>query len=152
VLLQIASVDHLVPFIPVDVWLWLTKGSALPPTCMGRYVGTRSRVVKAVRALKDVEILKSYFLVVWSEWNDLQDDSAFNKMCTSIREDFSGIEMENHRADLVQRLDHVLGQLDRGLPGQRSRWFGRYDLWKIKRRYKKLKEVLMEVERRTCFQ
>jgi len=32
-----------------------------------------------------------------------------------MREDFCGIEMDRYRVDLVQRLDHVLGELDRGL-------------------------------------
>ena len=152
VLLQIASVSKLVPSIPVDVWSWLTKRPPLPPFCLGRRVGTRSRVVKVVRGLKDVEVLKSYLLIVWSEWDDLRDNSGFNKMCTSIRKDLSGIEMENHRTELVQRLDHVLGQLDQRSPDQRGRWLGRYDLWRIRRRYRKLKEVLVEVERRTSFQ
>ena len=31
------------------------------------------------------------------------------------REDFNGIESNSHRADLVQRLDRGIGQLDRGL-------------------------------------
>jgi len=60
--------------------------------------------------------------------------------------------MENHRAELFQRLDHVLGQLDQGFPSQRRRWLGRYDLWKIKRRYRELRRELVEVERRTSFQ
>jgi hypothetical protein len=68
-LLQIASKEELLPHIPVNVWLWLTKRPPLPPICSGRYLGTRAHVVKAVRALKDIEILKSYFLLVWSEWN-----------------------------------------------------------------------------------
>jgi len=69
-LLQIASVDELVPSIPVDVWSWLTKRPPLPPICLGRYVGTHSRVIKVVRALKDTEVLTSYFLLIWSEWNE----------------------------------------------------------------------------------
>jgi len=150
VLLQIASVRELVQSIPVDVWLWLTKRPPLPPICMGRYVGTRSRVVRAVRAIKDPEVHKSYLLVVWSEWCDLRGRSALNQMCALIREDFSGsgIEMEHHRAELLQELARVLGQLDRGFPSQSSWWLGRYDLWKAKRRYMKLKE---EVERRAFF-
>jgi hypothetical protein len=68
-LLQIASKEELLPHIPINVWLWLTKRPLLPPICSGRYVGTCAHVVKAVRALKDIEILKSYFLLVWSEWN-----------------------------------------------------------------------------------
>jgi len=90
-LLQIASEDELVPSIPAGVWTWLTKGPSLPRICMGRHIGARPRVVKTVRALKDVEVLKSYLLVVWSEWSDLRDGPGFNKMCASIRWDLSGI-------------------------------------------------------------
>jgi len=34
-------------------------------------------------------------------------------MQVSVREDFKGIEMGCHRAELIQRLDYVLGELDR---------------------------------------
>jgi hypothetical protein len=78
-LLQIASKEELLPHIPVNVWLWLTKRPPLPPICSGRYVGTRAHVVKAVRALKDIEILKSYFLLVWSEWSHFSPGS-FNSV------------------------------------------------------------------------
>lgn len=150
VLLQIASIYMLEPSIPVDIRSWLTKQPPLPPICMGRYVGTRSCVVRAIRELKDIEILKSYFLLVWSEWDDLRDSYGFNKMCGSIRKDFRGIGMGDHRAELIQRLDHVLEQLDRGLENlkRHNPKLGRYDLWQAKRRYRKLKELLLEAERR----
>ena len=151
VLLQIASQDRLVPFIPVDVWAWLTRRPPLPPTCMGRHVGTHSRVIKAVRALKDVEVLKSYFLVVWSEWDDLRNNAGFNKMCAAIKEDLCGTEKGGHRAELILRLNQVLGQLDGGFGHLKEHdpKFGKYDLWKMKRRYGKLRELLLEVENRT---
>ena len=113
-LLQTASVDELVQYIPVDLWSWLTKRPSLPPICQGRYLGTRGSIVEVVRALKDIEVLKSYLLLVWSEWDPLYGD-GFDKMCTSIREDFGRNGMGHHRVDLIQRLDHVLGQLCRGL-------------------------------------
>jgi hypothetical protein len=69
-LLQIASKEELLPHIPANAWAWLTKQPPLPPVCLGRRIGTCPRVVKAIRALKDIEILKSYFLLIWSEWND----------------------------------------------------------------------------------
>ena len=68
-LLQIASKEELLPYIPIRVWSWLARSPSLPPICLGRNVGTCAHVVKAVRALKDIEVLKSYFLLVWSEWN-----------------------------------------------------------------------------------
>ena len=75
-LLQIASNDELLRHISVDVWSWLIKRPSLPPVCRGRSVGTCAHVVKAVRGLKDVELLKSYFLLVWSEWNGVLSDSS----------------------------------------------------------------------------
>jgi len=68
-LLQIASQSELISHIPVDTWSWLIKRPSLPPACHGRDIGTRVHVVKAVRALGDIEVLKSYFLLVWSQWN-----------------------------------------------------------------------------------
>ena len=130
VLLQIASVDQLVPSIPIDIWSWLTKRPPLPPTCFGLYVGAWSHVVRAVRALEDIEVLKSYLLLVWCEWGDLPDHRGFDRMCASIREDLSGVEMGHHRAELLQRLDHVLGQLDLGFEHfkQENPSLGKYDL------------------------
>jgi len=68
-LLQIASQEELVQHIPTDAWSWLSKHPSLPPICRGRDVGTHVHVVRAVWALKDIEALKSYFLLVWSEWS-----------------------------------------------------------------------------------
>ena len=112
-LLQIASKDHLLSLIPVNMWAWLKKRPSLPPICHGRKMGTNYRIVRRVRELGDVEILEAYFLLVWSEW-DYVSTSGPGEMCTSIREDFGGIGMWRHREVLIKRLDHVLGQLDRG--------------------------------------
>ena len=147
-LLQIASEAELLPHIPTNVWSLLTKRPALPPTCLGRHVGTWVHIVKAIRALKDTEILKSYFLLVWSEWEDLQID-GFNEMCASIREDFGGIEMGHHRTDLLHRLDHILEQLDLGLDHfrQRDPNLSAGYLRNMKRDYGELKKILLET---TC--
>jgi hypothetical protein len=75
-LLQIASKEELLPHIPINIWSWLTTQPPLPAICLGRSVGTCAHVVKAVRALRDIEILKSYFLLVWSEWNHISPDSS----------------------------------------------------------------------------
>ena len=150
-LLQIASGCG-VWYIPVNLWLWLTKRPSLPPICSGRDCGTPGSIVEAVRALNDIEVLKSYLLLVWSEWDTLYTD-GFNKMCTLIREDFGGFEMGHHRTDLIQRLDHILGQLDRGLEyfQQHKPWFDEYDLQKRSNRYRKLRETLVEINSRTSF-
>ena len=113
-LLQIASDERLSPHINIDMWSWLNKQPSLPPICQGRSVGLSLQVIKAVQGLNDIAVLKSYLLIVWSEW-DRFIGHGFSGMCTLIQEDFGGIEMGHHRADLIQRLDHILGELDRGL-------------------------------------
>ena len=87
-LLQVASCDRSSRYITADTWTWLAKGPFLPPVCSGRDVGTSAHVINEVRALKDVEVLKSYLLLVWSEWNGVLSrdhnpsgevhDTAFN--------------------------------------------------------------------------
>jgi len=114
-LLHIASIDSLPPHIPIDIWAWLRKQPPLSPGCLGRSRGTHESIVRQVRALGDIEILKSYLIVVWSEWNFIGSRRGLFEMWDLIREDFGGIEMGHHREDLVKRLDHVLGQLDQGL-------------------------------------
>ena len=144
-LLQIASYPDLLQHIPPEAWSWLTLRPSLPPVCVGRSRGTGRHIVEAVRALKDIEVLKSYFLLVWSEWDHLHDD-GFDETCTSISEDFSGIGMGQHRADLVQRLDHVLGQLYRGLKylRQHNPYIVEEDLQRRKDQYEKLRDVAGE--------
>ena len=145
-LLQIASYPELSQHITPNAWSWLTLRPSLPPICRGRYRGTKHRVVEAVRALKDIEVLKSYFLLVWSEWDCLYGD-GLDEMCTSILEDFDGIGMGRHRADLIQRVDHVLGQLDRGLEylTQQVPNFGEGDVRSRNYQYRGLRETLLGV-------
>ena len=108
-LLHIASNDSLRPHIHVGMWVWLEKRPSLPPECFGRSRGTGWKVVRHIRALGDIEILKSYFLLVWSEWDPIFGWSeGLAEMQASIREDFNGLEMGRHREDLIERLDHVL--------------------------------------------
>jgi len=135
-LLQIASVDSLRPYIPIGIWAWLNKQPLLSGVCLGRRKGTEGGIVYSVRALGNVEILKSYLLLVWSEYDSIPD-SGFTEMCASIREDFSGIGMGHHREDLVKRLDHVQGQLDQAGHGQ----------WPMSKHCKKFKKALLEVDR-----
>ena len=146
-LLQIASLESLQSFIPIGVWALLKKGPPLPPVCMGRSRGTMDCVVRGVRGLGDLEILKSYFLLVWSEWNIISSEGLTN-MRASIREDFGGIGTGHHREDLIERLDHILGQLDPGSEyfKQRRSWIDK-DPQRTRRQYQELKEILLEVDR-----
>ena len=144
-LLQIASAHELVQYIPVNLWSRLTDWPSLPPICWGRYAGTHAHVVEAVRALKDAEVLKSYLILVWSEW-DMLSAGGFDEMRTLIEEDFSGTGMGHHRADLIQRLDHVLWQSDRGLEylRQHSPQFDEDDVRIRKDEYGKLRDASLE--------
>ena len=158
-LLHIASIDSLRPQIPTGIWTWLNKRPSLPPVCFGRSMGTKRNVVCRVRELGDTEILKSYLLTVWSEWDYIVEGSSRTEMQISIREDFSGIGLGHHRKDLVEQLDHVLRQLDRGSGylKQSKLWIDEDDVRRAKRQYQMLKEVLVEVDKeaietltRTC--
>jgi len=130
-----------------DIWSWLTLRPSLPPICKGRYLGSDLDVVRTVRNLKDMEILKSYLVLVWSEWDPLWH--GFPMMCDSLRDDFGGTELYFHRADLMKRLDHVLGQLGRGLEylQQHRPELDEDDVQKRKDQYGKLREILLEVDR-----
>ena len=118
-LLHIASVDSLRPHIPDGIWTWLKNQPFLPPECPGRSRGSGGDVVRRIRELADIEILRSYLVLVWSEWDciDSQESGGLAEMQVSIREDFCGTEMWCYRQDLIKRLDYVLEQLDGGLDG-----------------------------------
>lgn len=147
-LLQIASNASLTPYISFSIWAWLKKQPSLPPICHGRSVGTKNHVVHRVRELGNVDILESYLLLVWSEWDTISAE-GFAEMCTSIREDLGGIWMGHHREVLIKRLDSVLGQLDRGLGHlkQYKTTLTEYDIVTAKQQYRKLKDALLEVDR-----
>ena len=147
-LLQIASQVRLRPYIPTEIWAWLKKRPSLPPICSGRSMGTRNSVVSWVRELGDVEILESYLLLVWSEWDYVYED-VLVEMRSSIREDFGGIGMGRHREALVKQLDHVLGQLDRGLGHftQQNPLIGERHIRIARKRYGELRKVLLEVDK-----
>ena len=150
VLLHIASIDSLQPHIPVGIWTWLKKQPSLPPGCSGRSRGSSRDVVCQIRALGDIEILKSYLLLIWSEWDriDYQESGGLAEMEVSIREDFGGIEMWGDRQDLIERLDHVLGRLDEGLDylRQRKPSLDTHHISRAKTQYSELKAVLLEID------
>ena len=138
----------LLPHVPIDIWALLEKQPSLPPDCHGRTVGTQDYIVRHVRALGDIKVLKSYLLLVWSEWDRPFPDGV-SEMCISIRSDFSGSGMRHHREDLIKRLDHVIGQLDRGLGyiRQHKSWMHEDIFQEAKVQYRILREALLEVGR-----
>ena len=146
-LLQIASINHLRPHIPVDIWTWLKKQPTLPPVCRGRFLGTGFGIFHQIRGLGDIEIVKSYFLLVWSEWDYL--GSGLNEMEIAFSEDFGGIRMWCHRQDLIERLDYILGQLELGweILHRNNPFVDGGDVETSKRQYGRLNETLLEVDR-----
>ena len=64
-------------------------------------------------------------------------------MCECIREEFSRVEANSHRPELVQRLDHVIGELDKGLEYlQCGKPELKEELQKRKRQHKELRRIL----------
>ena len=147
-LLRISSQLHLQPHTPVNVWAWLKERPPLLPVCQGRSDGSSDSVVRQVRGLRDIEILKSYLLLVWSEWDYLLPDGCL-EMQALIREDFGGVGMRCHRDDLIEHLDHVQEQLDRGVEyfQQHKPRILEHDIQQAKEQYEGLKNILVDVDK-----
>jgi hypothetical protein len=140
-LFRIAWVDLLRPHIPIDIWRWLERRPPLPPKYRGELMGG-PEIVLHVRRIGDIDILKSYFLFLWTDLYTPSSEGT-HAMRTSIREVFSGPEMGEHRKDFIERLEHVLGQLDRKLETSPDNDLSQ----QAKRRYTKLKDTLLEMSR-----
>jgi len=87
---QIAYQYELLPYIPVDIWPWLTKQPSLPPHCLGSINGFDPVICRAVWGLRDTEITKCYLLLLLSEHDHLSSDE-FDAAYSSIHEDFGGV-------------------------------------------------------------
>jgi len=131
-LLQMASDRHLLSHIPVLAWDWLKKRPLLHPECKGLRWGTDKEVVQTVRKLGDVGLITSYLFIVWSKWSWILHPE-FQVMLRLVREELSGIGAAGYRADLIQRLDDILPQLE-------SRFGER------KQQYEELRTALVEVD------
>ena len=147
-LLHIASVDSLQSRIPDDTWLWLTKRPTLPPVCIGRTLGTRIHVIRRVQGLQNAEILTSYFILAWSEWDSIPPE-CLSQMRAAIAEGLEGEDRRGHRNDLVRHLEHVLRQLDLGLGyfKEQKLWIDEDDVLGAKLQYGELKEILIGMNR-----
>ena len=144
-LFQIAWVDILRPHIPTDIWSLLKKRPPLPPMYDGLAKGGNEHIVVHVRGLRDIDILKSYFLLVWAPRYSPDSDCA-HAMETSIREDFGGVEMEQHRKDLLERLDYILPKVDRWIESAHDEALIAFK--DQKKYYRKLRDALIEVGNR----
>ena len=107
-LLQIAANPDLRQLIPADVWLWLNERPSLPSESRGRLVWGHRDIFLAVRGLNNIEVLTSYLTLVWP----MDYDGDFTETQMSVREDFNGIGVGRHRAELIQRVDDFLGDSD----------------------------------------
>ena len=148
-LLMLASRSDLQPYIPIRIWTWLKGALPRPPGCRRACWGTTPEVVDQVRTLGDLDILTSYFSLVWSEWTT-PHDLGFAMMQVSIAEGLSGVGMRNHRENLIGRLDHILGELDRrpGRIKQHTSFVSEGTIPNRKEKYRALREVLLEVDRK----
>lgn len=136
-LFQITNIDLLRPHVPIELWRWLKKRPVMPPVYSGLNRAGFAQTTAHVRRLSDgdIDILKSYFLLVWAG-QDSYRFGNFHEMERSVREDFGGAGMEHHRKDLVQQLDHVLGQLEGKGESQNVK--------DAKAQYTALKDILLE--------
>lgn len=138
-LLQIASVRFLRPHVPIDMWGWIKRPPSLPLTYNGRLDVTHTALIPYIRRLGDIDILKSYLFLVWTDRDPFRPGSIL-AMETSVREVFGGIGMEDHRQDLIEHLDRVLEQLNRRPESLSVR--------EVKKQYSTLKDLLGEGARR----
>ena len=140
-LLQMAADDELLPHIPTVAWDWLKKRPLLRPGCWGLVPGSENGVILKVRKPGDVELTTSYLFVIWSEWRRSGWGSFRPSDCKAIfraiREELSGVGAAGYRADLIQRLDHVLSQLEPGPMSEEKA---------IRQKYKEFREALVEVD------
>ena len=149
-LLHIASVDALRPHIPHDSWSWLNRRPSLPPMCQGRSSAKSRYVVSRVRGLRDPEILTSYLLLVWSEWDPIHPRRDLSEMRMTISREFRGSRMRENRKALIGHLDQILVELDRGL-GYFKRfklWIDENDIQLAKAQYGELRDNLVEIDKR----
>ena len=153
-LLQIAADPHLLSFIPPDAWSWLNERPSLSPACKGLFLGNNRDIVRTVRALGDIGILTSYLILIWLRSRPLFYD-GFAEMQISVCEDFEGIGMGCHRAELIQRLDSVLDELYRqserlDLNPEGGLWLeqGRSSPRIMIRKYRIFREILQETDQK----
>jgi hypothetical protein len=145
-LLQIAYNDTFRSHNPIDIWTRIERRPSLPPLCKGRFLRTSSSVVLHIRGLGDIEILKSYLLLNWSERSYLCE-SGLTEMEITIRKEICRIVMRRHREDPTGRLDHVLERLDRTLEyfNWQNPQIDEAHITTAKEPYGRLREVLAEI-------
>ena len=135
-LYQIAFISFLRPHIPINTWRMLKTQPPLSIEGHGVREGCSRRVVTYIRALGDIDLLKSHFLLVWTEdWVPSLGNTHIMK--ASIREHFSGVEMAQQRKDLINHLDNLLTAMYRMNPNPLEK----------RRRCAEMRDVLLELDR-----
>lgn len=151
VLLQMTFFNSVRAYITPKAWSWLNKRPYLPPRCRGRLLcSIGSNVLPAIRAHDDIELLTSYLITMWSEW-DCAGEWAFEGMCEALREEFCARggddgEVGECKKDLLGRLNLVLRELSKGLEYLRVRHPDMQpdELEVIWERYRELKRILVQ--------
>ena len=148
VLLRMVCAYQWRPHIAWEAWRWLSGRPQLPPVCPARSLCCNDLgAISKVESLEDIEILKDYLVVVWSEWDWLAP-WVCSYMCAVIRKHFGGERMKGYRDELRGRLLHIQKQLDLGLDHLRkqgSKMPATY-FQPTKEAYEALLETLSEVE------
>ena len=148
-LLRISQWDTLRPHIPIGIFAWLKRQPFLPYRRKGLGYPPGSGVIRYIRCLGDIEILKSYFLLIWSHWYILSEWQA-NDTQVSLGEDFRGITMQHHRKDLTERLGYILKQLDQELmESPKDAYYTKNSILLARRRYRPLLATLEEEDRKS---
>ena len=148
VLLRMACVYQWRQHITPEAWEWLKRRPQLPPVCRARSLCCSDLgAISAMQTLKNIELLKAYLVVVWSEW-DWVAPWVCSHMCTVIRKSFGGEEMKGHRDELRSRLRSVRERLDLGLNHLRKQGskMSAADFQPTKEAYEALAETLLEMD------
>ena len=147
-LLQMACDEELWSHVPVVAWEWLKKRPVLRHGSQGLSAGGQDDVLQTIRTLRDIELTTSYLFIVWSEWNALWHSDCEGMRCM-IREELDGIHAVGYRADLIQRLDHVLAQFDRGQEYLYPDWGAGEALFlQAKQHYEEFRRDLLELDKK----
>ena len=147
-LLRILEHDSLLEHIPINVWGLLKNRPSPSLVWRVRFNGCRIPVARHVQGLGDIEILKSYLLLIFSEWSSLRF-GVLRELGALILEDLGGIGNWCHREDLIKHLDDVQRQLDRGLEHFKQLCPGTHEeaIQVRNMRYGYLKRWLLRVDR-----
>ena len=133
-LVNMASIDQLLPHIPLVARDWLKQLPVLPPEYAKLLPSPTESAVRGIHQFGGAKLIALYLHTIWSEERKFwYDDIQVMRRLT--REELGGIGAAGYRTDLILRLDHVLLRLDQG---HGVRW--------MKAWYEELRRELLEVD------